>query len=40
MTAGDHVVTWQAGRDLPSGVYLYRVAANGAATQGKVLRVD
>jgi hypothetical protein len=40
MAAGDHVVTWQAGRDLPSGVYLYRVAANGAATQGKVLRVD
>jgi len=40
MAAGDHVVTWQADGGMPAGVYLYRVVADNATAQGKVLRVD
>jgi hypothetical protein len=40
MTAGDHVVTWQADGTIPAGVYLYRVVADARTAKGKVLRVD
>jgi hypothetical protein len=40
MTAGDHVLNWQADGAMPAGLYLYRVIADDASSQGKVLRVD
>ena len=36
LDAGAHTVRWRAG-DLPSGVYLYRVEADGAVGAGKVV---
>ncbi|MEZ4387333.1 MAG: T9SS type A sorting domain-containing protein [Candidatus Krumholzibacteriia bacterium] len=36
LAAGAHTVTWQP-RDLASGVYLYRLVADGVATSGKVV---
>ena len=38
MPAGQHSVRWQA--SAPSGVYFYKVFANGASATGKVVRVD
>lgn len=38
MPAGQHSVRWQA--SAPSGVYFYKVFANGASATGKVIRVD
>jgi hypothetical protein len=40
MSAGDHVVNWQADGGMPAGMYLYRVVADSRSAQGKVLRVD
>lgn len=40
MPAGENVVTWRSGSDLPSGVYLYRVTANDRSASGKVLKVN
>jgi flagellar hook assembly protein FlgD len=40
-SAGDHQVSWngrdEAGRRLPAGLYLVRIAAGGAARGGKVI---
>ncbi len=40
MSAGPHTVTWRVGREVPSGVYFYKVLANGHQSTGKVVRVD
>jgi len=40
MTGGEHTLTWQTGASVPAGVYMYRVVADGAVAQGKVLRVN
>ena len=40
MAAGRHTLTWRTGADTPSGVYFYRVIANGRQDTGKVTRVD
>jgi len=40
MPAGPHNVAWRIGRETPSGVYFYKVIANGQQSTGKVVRVD
>jgi hypothetical protein len=40
MDAGQHVVTWKNDGSVVPGMYLYRVVADGAVSQGKVLHVD
>ena len=40
MAAGSHNLTWKLENDTPSGVYFYRVMANGASATGKITRVD
>ena len=40
MSAGPHTVTWQIGKETPSGVYFYKVRANGHQSSGKAVRVD
>lgn len=40
MTAGPHTVSWHTGARTPSGVYLYRVLADGHSDSGKLVRVD
>ena len=40
MAAGQHDLTWRAGAETPSGVYFYRVVANGRTSAGKFVRVD
>ena len=40
LEAGPHTVKWNVGRDTPSGVYFYKVRANGFESKGKVVRVD
>ncbi len=40
MAAGEHTVSWKADGTMPAGVYLYRVVADNAASQGKVSRID
>jgi hypothetical protein len=40
LSAGEHTLTWHVSRQTPGGVYLYRVLANGAASTGKIVRVD
>lgn len=39
-TAGQHTVSWEVGRTVPSGVYFYQVRAAGAESSGKLVRVD
>jgi hypothetical protein len=33
-------MAWQIGKEVPSGVYFYRVVTNGQQSTGKVVRVD
>ena len=40
MPAGEHSLEWKAGAQVPSGVYFYKVFANGLKSSGKVVRVD
>ncbi len=40
MTAGQHSVIWKSAAAQPSGVYFYKVFANGRAGSGKIVRVD
>jgi hypothetical protein len=40
LPAGPHSLTWNVSERTPSGVYFYKVFANGASTTGKVVRVD
>lgn len=40
MTAGAHTLNWNAGRDLPSGVYYYIVRAGAAQSTSKVTRIN
>jgi hypothetical protein len=40
MPAGEHSLEWKAGSHVPSGVYFYKVFANGLRSSGKVVRVD
>jgi len=40
MPAGEHSLAWKAGAQVPSGVYFYKVYANGLNSSGKVVRVD
>jgi hypothetical protein len=40
MAAGQHVVTWNVGRSMPSGMYFYKVRSGEAQSTGKVTRVD
>ncbi len=40
MTAGPHTLAWKTGKDTPSGVYFYKVLANGRQSTGKFVRVN
>ncbi len=40
MSAGAHDLTWRTGAETPSGVYFYRVTANGKVSAGKIVRID
>ena len=40
MSAGDHSIAWKGAGEKPSGVYFYKVFANGMQGTGKVVRVD
>lgn len=40
MAAGPQSITWNLGRETPSGVYFYRVVAGKQTTTGKIVRVD
>jgi len=40
MAAGEHSLEWKTSGQVPSGVYFYRVFANGLESRGKVVRVD
>jgi len=40
MAAGDHSLEWKVSSHTPSGVYFYKVFANGVESTGKVVRVD
>ncbi len=40
LPAGEHNLTWQVDGRVPGGVYFYKVFANGAASSGKMIRVD
>jgi hypothetical protein len=40
MTAGQHSLTWNVGREMPSGMYFYRVRAGAAQSTGKITRFD
>lgn len=38
--AGPQVVTWNLGRETPSGMYFYRVVAGDQVSTGKIVRID
>ena len=40
MAAGQHSLSWKIDRDLPSGMYFYRVSAGSQSASGKITRVD
>jgi hypothetical protein len=40
LAAGRHSLTWKPADGTPSGVYFYRVLANGRSATGKIVRVD
>jgi hypothetical protein len=40
LEAGPHALRWNVNRDTPSGVYFYKVRANGIESTGKIVRVD
>ena len=40
MTAGPHAIPWQIGKEIPSGVYFYKVVTPGQQSTGKAVRVD
>ncbi|HXS81290.1 MAG TPA: T9SS type A sorting domain-containing protein [Methylomirabilota bacterium] len=40
LPAGTHSIAWQPAARVPSGVYFYKVFANGRQASGKVIRVD
>jgi len=40
MTAGKHSLSWNVGREMPSGMYFYRVRAGAAESTGKITRFE
>lgn len=40
MPAGNNILTWKVDRNVPSGVYFYRVFAGNRTSTGKITRVD
>jgi len=40
MAAGPHSVSWSIDKDIPSGVYFYKVLAGSNQSSGKITRVD
>lgn len=40
MPAGPQTITWELGRETPSGMYFYRVVAGSQSTTGKIVRID
>jgi hypothetical protein len=40
MPAGPHSLIWSVGREMPSGMYFYRVRSGAAQTTGKITRFD
>ncbi len=40
MAAGQHIVTWNVDRVVPSGMYFYKVRSGALQSTGKVIRVD
>jgi hypothetical protein len=40
MEAGNHSLTWNVGREMPSGMYFYRVRAGAAQSTGKITRFE
>jgi hypothetical protein len=40
MAAGPHTLSWKLSKDVPTGVYFYRVNAGSSESSGKMVRVD
>lgn len=40
MAAGPQSITWNLGKETPSGMYFYRVVAGGQSSSGKIVRID
>ncbi len=40
LAAGEHVITWDAKRELAPGMYFYRVEAGDMVSHGKIVRAD
>jgi hypothetical protein len=40
MGPGEHTLIWKVGRDVPGGMYFYRVFAGEMSTAGKITRVN
>jgi hypothetical protein len=40
LPAGQHSIAWSVNRDVPSGVYFYKVLAGDNRSTGKITRVD
>jgi hypothetical protein len=40
LEAGPHSVTWNVGKQVPNGMYFYKVLAGGAQSTGKVIHID
>ena len=40
MAAGTHSLTWSLQKDVPSGVYFYKVMSGSNQSTGKITRVD
>jgi hypothetical protein len=38
--AGQHTVTWKVGKDVPAGVYFYKVRTRGEEATGKLVRMN
>lgn len=40
LAAGPQAITWELGRDTPTGMYFYRVVAGDRTSTGKIVRID
>src|SRR5262249_34317055 len=40
MAAGNHVLTWNLAKDVPNGIYFYRVSSSVGQATGKITRMN
>jgi hypothetical protein len=40
MGPGEHTLTWKVGREVPGGMYFYRVFAGEMSSAGKITRMN